>query len=383
MIKRFIALFAAAAAMLASYAYGADDSVYINATKELNAETLAVSEALNSFTDKMIKTGKCSAEEKRFYDKKIQDYETYVKSCTNAVWYIHDDMHMHASETSNISYLNPDIQALDISEGISYNETGSYYYNTYYEKAFRRYATNAILYSNNYRSLPAYLANYALKPAGVYSLDGMKVMTRSDSYVELDITNAREYTVSRNHYLPANEYGYGYVKIVSPKGNTYYFTGFSPLGDWNGYFVPKGKGLELNCEYSGRKRFLIDSSGRKSLSSGEAILLSDIFFNQYLKQSSVNWSNRGISFTGKGNVYTININVPKNAVVDNDKTISETYTETGSADGMRWVTVSVNNSENEYYWETEGALGTEIDLDHNIKVNYKDKTVYININKVL
>ena len=144
MIKRFIVLFAAAAAMLASYAYGADDSVYINATKELNAETLAVSEALNSFTDKMIKTGKCSAEEKQFYDKKIQDYETYVKSCTNAVWYIHDDMTMHAPETSHISYLNPDIQALDISEGISYNETGSYYYSTYYEKAFRRYATNAI-----------------------------------------------------------------------------------------------------------------------------------------------------------------------------------------------------------------------------------------------
>ena len=355
----------------------AEDSIYLIATKELNQKTLDISQELNDFTDKMIKTGKCSAEEKQLYDKKIKEYDDYIKSCKNAVWQIHI-----SGAIPIVSYLNPAYEGLPEPWDIDRIEPAGEYYSQYFEKAFRRYAINAVLYSKGWRNLSAYLAGYALKPQGAYVLDGMKVITHSDSYVELDISNAKEYQLSKGYNEP-NEYGYGYVKIVSPNNNTYYFTGFSTYGDWNGYFVPTGKGLELNCEYSGRKRFLLNSSGRSAFVKDEAVMLSDIFFNEYLKQSNVNWSKKGISFTGKKNEYTVSINVPKYVDLDHSGHISEEYDEIGNGSSMRWNVISVNHGEYEYYWNNANAEEIAILENGNQKITYNDKIIYINVNKIL
>ena len=83
-----------------------------------------------------------------------------------------------------------------------------------------------ILYINNYRNIPAYLANYANKPSGTYSLDGMTVKVISKDYVSIDISGVN-YTISNG---AANSYYYGYIKFIAPNGNIYFFTGLWVFG---------------------------------------------------------------------------------------------------------------------------------------------------------
>lgn len=358
----------------------ADNNVYIEATKALNEKTMSISKELNDFTDYMIKSGKCTNEQKQLYDNKIKDYESYIKSSKNSVWV----KHISGGAMPAVSYLNPSYENIKI-DNFDDSETGITYYDKYYIKAYRRYACNVALYLNGWRNLPAYLANYSNKANGIYYLDNMRITKYSDKYIELDLANAKDYSIVYGSDI--TPYGYGYIKLVSPLNNTYYFTGFTGTGDWNGYFQPTGKGMELNCEYSGRKRFLLNTENRPSLVKNEAVMLSDIFFNQYLKQSKVNWSKKGIYFSGKSNVYTIKINIPKSYKVNTVSAggnIHEYYDEFSSGSGAKgWTVISVNNGQNEYYWESDNkenkAIETAIDEYNNLKITYKDKIVYVNI----
>ena len=237
-----------------------------------------------------------------------------------------------------------------------------------------------LLYTNNYKNIPAYLANYANKPAGTYSLDGMVVNVINKDYVSIDISNAN-YTISNGD---ANSYYYGYIKFTSPKGNTYFFTGYSPSGDWNGYFVPTASGLALNCEYGGRKTFLLNTEKKSKLVENESLMLSDVFFNKYLKQASVNYTYKGIKFTGNGNKkYTITIPNLYHKEVSNFGKISENYSQSGQSSSGQWECISVGS--NGYYWlknqKNREVTNVAIDEKNNMTITYNDMTIQINVNK--
>ena len=200
------------------------------------------------------------------------------------------------------------------------------------------------------------------------------------NYVSIDISNAN-YTISNGD---ANSYYYGYIKFTSPKGNTYFFTGYSPSGDWNGYFVPTASGLALNCEYGGRKTFLLNTEKKSKLVENESLMLSDVFFNKYLKQASVNYTYKGIKFTGNGNKkYTITIPNLYHKEVSNFGKISENYSQSGQSSSGQWECISVGS--NGYYWlknqKNREATNVAIDEKNNITITYNDMTIQINVNK--
>lgn len=359
-----------------SSVYAGQNDIYVQHTKEASLKIKDFTLQLNNFTNAMISSGNVTKSQKNQYDKKINDFENYLKNDKYIVY-----VYQHSgADSENDIYLNYNYEptSVDVSSWDKnltiVNELNEYF------KAIRRYRINVILYINNYRNIPAYLANYANKPSGTYSLDGMTVKVISKDYVSIDISGVN-YTISNGD---ANSYYYGYIKFIAPNGNIYFFTGYSPYGDWNGYFVPTASGLELNCEYNGRKTFLLNTEKKSKLVENESLMLSDVFFNKYLKQGNVNYSYKGIKFTGNGNkIYTITIPNPYKKEVSNTGMISETYNESGRISSGKWECISIGN--NGYYWlrnqKERQATNVSIDEKNNMTITYNDMIIHINVNK--
>ncbi len=352
--------------------FAENEDICVERTKTAINKMTEFTKELNTFTDSIIKSGKATEEQKKVYDKKTADFENYLR---NDEYIVYSYYHPNYPTGEYDYYVNYSMRDTGVDIGKWDENILLSRYTKDYEKALRRYRINIILYKNGYRNLAAYLANYTKFPNGVYSLDDMKVTKVSDSYVELDLTHA-DYIISQGG---EDTYGYGSIKIVSPSGNTYFFTGYNPLGDWNGYFVPTGRGLKLNCEYNGRKEFLLNTENKTKLVDYEAISLNDVFFNKYLKQSKVNWAYKGIKFNGdgKGNYY---IKIPKGTSNDTDRTknISDSYYENGSGDSGLWDVLSEDGGKYEYYWKTGGdILSYEIGVNLERTITYKDKVIHI------
>ena len=376
MKKIFLAFLAIFVVFSLSSVYAGQNDIYVEHTKNAALKISDFTVQLNSFTDNMISSGKATTSQKSQYDKKISDFESYLKNDKYIVYqYQHSGQDAENDIYLNYNYEPTSVDASSWDKNINItNEINEYF------KAIRRYRINVLLYTNNYKNIPAYLANYANKPAGTYSLDGMVVNVINKDYVSIDISNAN-YTISNGD---ANSYYYGYIKFTSPKGNTYFFTGYSPSGDWNGYFVPTASGLALNCEYGGRKTFLLNTEKKSKLVENESLMLSDVFFNKYLKQASVNYTYKGIKFTGNGNKkYTITIPNLYHKEVSNFGKISENYSQSGQSSSGQWECISVGS--NGYYWlknqKNREATNVAIDEKNNITITYNDMTIQINVNK--
>ncbi len=373
-MKKFILLLFIVLLSLLSYTtiLAENEDICIERTKTAINRMTDFTKELNTFTDSIIKSGKATEEQKKIYDKKIEDFENYLRNDEYIVYSYHHPNYPTEEYDyyENYNWRNTGVDIRKWDENILLSR-----YTEDYNKAVRRYRINIILYKNSYRSLSAYLADYTKLPNGEYSLDGMKVTKIGDSYVEIDLTYA-DYSISQGG---EDTYGYGSIKIVSPKGNTYFFTGYSYLGDWNGYFTPTGRGLKLNCEYNGRKEFLLNTENKPKLVDYEAISLDDVFFNKYLKQSKVNWTYKEIKFNGdgKGNYY---IKIPKGISndIDNTKNISDSYSEYGRGDSGLWDVLSEDGGKHEYYWKTGGGiLSYEIGVNCERTITYKDKVIHI------
>lgn len=372
-MKKLICVFAALM-MTAAPIYAAQNDTAIEHTKAAEAKINEFSNKLNEYTSDMIKSGKLNQEQAKRYDAQINEFEKQLKADKYAVYqFVHSGAEAEDGKFLNYAYEEVPIdiaswdKSLDIADEINN-----------YSSALRRFRINEIMYLNGYRNLAAYLANYAKKPVGKYTMDGMVVKVLADDYVSIDLSKAG-LVISKGD---ENSYGYGYVRVTAPNGNKYIFTGYAPEGNYDGYFVPTADGMILNCEYGGRKKFLLDTSKRTTLADNEAVMLSELFFDKYLKQSKVNYSYKGIGFTGNGKgVYTITIPNGAKKAVSNMADIHESYSESGSMDSGKWQCVTVGS--NGYYWlcERQGKSFSQTIIDEysNMTLRYNDMTINVRV----
>jgi hypothetical protein len=244
------------------------------------------------------------------------------------------------------------------------------------------------MYKNNYRDLAGYLANYCKLPNGNYMLDGMPVTKISDDCISLDLRDAKyEIGLDDDDY-----YGYAHIKVISPNSNAYIFTGYGSYGDWNGYYTPTENGLMINCEYNGRKKFIMNTSAKPCLYPNESVMLSEIFFNKYLKQSHTEWTYKYIKFSGNGKGgYTISVPsflsvLGTDAMKTYDKSaneistngnINDYYYENGSGTDGSFQAFTTDSGKYQYYWRRTDGDSIAIDEYSNITVTDGNKTIKI------
>ncbi|MEI3162087.1 MAG: hypothetical protein V8S74_01560 [Lachnospirales bacterium] len=106
----------------------------------------------------MISSGKATTSQKSQYDKKISDFESYLKNDKYIVYqYQHSGPDAENDIYLNYNYEPTSVDASSWDKNINItNEINEYF------KAIRRYRINVLLYTNNYKNIPAYLANYVI-----------------------------------------------------------------------------------------------------------------------------------------------------------------------------------------------------------------------------
>lgn len=404
MKKTFLFLFVFSFLLLPGSIYAQNEEMYLEHTKEAIDKMSELTQKLNAFSQSMINGAGITVQQRESYDKMISDFESCLKDDPYIIYMLHHPNHVTAEYDYYLNFNGEpaDVDASkwdpDISLGAFRGEEDDLY--TLYRKAVRRYKINAVLYTNGYRNLAAYLEGYTKHPNGVYYLDGMKITKKSDTFVEIDLTDAEYiirpgepceectdedfYKYGNVKYTDEDFYEYGYVKVISPKGNTYIFTGFAGLGDENGYLVPTGRGYVLNCEYNGDKEFFLNTENKTELVYFETIMLSDVFFNKYLKQSKTDWYYRGISFSSDkdGNYY---ITTPPHTICTGlSSNIKSEYLDGGSGESSRWPRLRsgyAGYAYDEFYWDTDSAVSVENAVDgDDYKITYSDNMI-IHINR--
>ena len=390
-IKKFVFAFLAVITIVvfSNFAYAQNEDICLSHTNQAIDKMTAITNEFNAFTDSVIKAQAIPNGQKSVFDQKLRDFENYLHTDPYIVYTYH---HPNSPSGENDVYLNYNFENTGVGIQWAQQQLPCLIdYAESYLKAVRRYKINMLLYSGGYRDLAAYLSGYTKLPNGTYYLDSMKVTKKSDTYAEIDLTNAQLIITpgNSNGYTDGSgNYEFGTVTVIpADKKHKYLFTGYANFGDYNGYFIPTGRGLLLNCEYNGRKQFLLNTENKTALEDYEGIMLSDVFFNKYLKQSNLNWSYKGADFSGdgKGNYF---ITLPENTRYAPCGNIYEQYSEYAIGSSGAWLVMRERDdaeysySKHEYYWDTSNcissAIADEIPGEDDIKIIYNDKTIHIN-----
>jgi len=339
-----------------------------NAQKQIDDITLLI----KNTTSEMQKNGKYTLQEKEVVDSKIQNLLDYLNNNGDNILYF---INQNIDGYSIYNFKNEEMKDVDFSF-IDFDNLKLLNMSDFYNTR-RIFEVNSLLYINGYRFLTSYLADYAVKPNGNYTLDGMTVTKYASDKIELDLSKAKDYIIEE----PKENKEFGIIKVVSPSNNTYIIANIPETGSYEyGYFIPTKKGLAFNLECRGeRKTFILNSNGRDAVTNGECFNLRDIFYNLYLKQNNENWNFRNvlsISKTDDKN-YTIKL---KN-LIDNmglNGSIADEYYKGGNGwgGGMMYSAFITNDFKpnTEFYWNGADIELTEYSYPVN-KINLKDGIV--------
>ena len=102
MKKIFLAFLAIFVVFSLSSVYAGQNDIYVEHTKNAALKISDFTVQLNNFTDNMISSGKATTSQKSQYDKKISDFESYLKNDKYIVY-----QYQHSGpDAENDIYLN-------------------------------------------------------------------------------------------------------------------------------------------------------------------------------------------------------------------------------------------------------------------------------------